>query len=382
MNRENGVLGSFIPLPPNGGRMSRRGAALAFASVLVLVTALSPLASAPPSGPEWVQKAPMPTARGYFGIAVLNGRIYVAGGLTESGTSKNVTGRVEMYNPDSDSWTQAADLRVPRWGPVLVSLGDVLVAAGGATNATALGNMTDMTELYNYVTDSWSPTVRMPMERIWAVGVAVNGTAQVWGGSPDGLNGTTSSVYAYDPGEIGPPTWQVWPSMPIAASNFQATPVGDLIVATGGWRNSPSTWSYRPATGAWETGSPMGTGRGNHAAADLGGYVFAIGGVTANTTECVPSRSVEAYDPASDTWTSLPDAPVAAQGFGAVRIGSTLYAVGGAGCGMSSSALYALTLSTPVTPSTPSLDALAIVAAFAGVALLVRGWGRRRPPEP
>jgi Kelch motif len=50
-----------------------------------------------PAGQRWIAKAPMPTPRHGIGAAVVDGRIYVAGGGTRPGFAR--TDVQEMYTP-------------------------------------------------------------------------------------------------------------------------------------------------------------------------------------------------------------------------------------------------------------------------------------------
>ncbi len=58
-------------------------------------------------GGTWQQLASMPTARQELASAVLNGKIYVIGGLNADGISTNT---VEVYNPATNTWTSAQPL--------------------------------------------------------------------------------------------------------------------------------------------------------------------------------------------------------------------------------------------------------------------------------
>lgn len=69
------------------------------------------------------------------------------------------------------------------------------------------------------------------------------------------------------------------------------------------------------------------TPRRNIALASADGFLYAIGGNSHGTTSSV--AWVEAYDPATDTWTAKAPLPVASQQLAAVTIKGKIYAVGG-----------------------------------------------------
>ena len=51
----------------------------------------------------WINKAPMPTDRDSFGVGVVNGVIYVIGGLAPAGAAPTLN-TVESYDPVTDRW--------------------------------------------------------------------------------------------------------------------------------------------------------------------------------------------------------------------------------------------------------------------------------------
>ena len=70
---------------------------------------------------EWEEEAvaPMPTARTYVCTAVLDGKLYAAGGEIEAnGAPSNL---VERYDPSTNAWKEVAPLSTPRAGLALVS---------------------------------------------------------------------------------------------------------------------------------------------------------------------------------------------------------------------------------------------------------------------
>ena len=58
--------------------------------------------------------------------------------------------------------------------------------------------------------------------------------------------------------------------------------------------------AYDPATDTWTKKADMPTAKGHSAIAVVGGIIYVIGGPGENREAL---SSVEAYDPATDTWT-------------------------------------------------------------------------------
>jgi N-acetylneuraminic acid mutarotase len=73
----------------------------------------------------------------------------------------------------------------------------------------------------------------------------------------------------------------------------------------------------------------MPTPRGNLAVTVVNGILYAVGGGTA-CHRCGPLNIVEAYDPATDSWSTKSSMPTKRAGLAASAFGNDLYAVGGA----------------------------------------------------
>jgi hypothetical protein len=77
--------------------------------------------------------------------------------------------------------------------------------------------------------------------------------------------------------------------------------VGSDWYLLGGWNgNGPSGLVHRFTGGTWQAKAAMPTPRAHATAVVVGGKIWVIGGEERND---VPSRAVEVYDPATDTWT-------------------------------------------------------------------------------
>ncbi len=337
----------------------------------------------------WERMRDMPVSRAEFGVAALNGKVYAAGGFVDDGSTHLVLDEVDVYDPATDAWTQAAPLPVPLRGLVLVAAAGKLVAAGGTTNGTSPSDPTNATWVYDPAQDRWTAGSPMPEARIWASGVAIGGSVEVWGGTTPFPGMSTNTRFSY---AVGPDRWTVLQPMPMTLTNFGVAETATAVYVTGGWRNYPNTMALTLSNGSWAERSPMLKGRGAHASAALGGLVYAIAGVTADTTEYAPSRVVEVYAPDNDTWTRGPDYPEPSHSLGAVTVGSALYAMGGTNNSLTLRSVYSLAgPTTPVTPpNTPAetpwlLIGAGIAVAVAlvlGIAAVVRRRSRRRAPPP
>jgi N-acetylneuraminic acid mutarotase len=89
------------------------------------------------------------------------------------------------------------------------------------------------------------------------------------------------------------------------------------------------------ADGIWTTMADMPTGRWELSTCVVDGKIYAIGGAGPVFQAL---RTVEVYDPATDTWTTKSEMPTARQGLSTSVVNGKIYAIGG---GAASSASYA-----------------------------------------
>ena len=81
-----------------------------------------------PASGNWEKLADMPSARGSYGAAFMEGRIVAVGGEEPT----RVLATVEMYDISSGKWTMVAPLGTPRHGQVVAAVGSTLYCIGGA----------------------------------------------------------------------------------------------------------------------------------------------------------------------------------------------------------------------------------------------------------
>ena len=121
--------------------------------------------------------------------------------------------------------------------------------------------------------------------------------------------------------------WSV--KRPIPAILFgaaAAAPGKGKIYLFGGFVTRDSTYEYTPKTDTWVRKAPMPTPRHGLAAVAVDGKVYVLGGSTGSA----PSRALEIYDPATNTWEArAPPMPTARVFLAAAVVGKKIYAIGG-----------------------------------------------------
>ena len=86
-------------------------------------------------------------------------------------------------------------------------------------------------------------------------------------------------------------------------------------------------WTVEDAEAEWERGASMSQRRSYIAAAELGGYLYAAGGMVGETGR--PLATFARYDTGADRWEVLPALPVPTRAAAAATLGDLVYVVGG-----------------------------------------------------
>ncbi len=265
----------------------------------------------------WLGRAALPSPRYLSAGDVINGKLYVVGGLD---SSLSITlDALEVYDPVSDNWSSLPPMPTPRFGAMAAAINGKLYVAGGSDG---LGTL----EIYNPLLNSWTTGASMPTPRGEAAVGVINGKLYVAGGYTSGT-GPTDVLGIYDPLTD---TWAPTPTSMLTARGGPAAGVisGKLYVAGGydGISQVATFEVYDPATNLWSPAASMTTPREGPAAAVIGGKLYMIAGANGPGSA---TATVEVYDPATTTWTAAPSLPTGRwyPAFGVIN--GVAYVVGG-----------------------------------------------------
>ncbi len=246
-----------------------------------------------------------------------------------------------------DGWTPT------RWGaplgrtsPGMVWTGSEVLVFGGYTQTGDFAG-TNTGARYDPATDTWTeirfPT--FPMEgRLGATTIWTGTEMIVWGGEPVAAPLQTGGRYN--------PTTRTWtatstaPGVPAGRYAHTAIWSGTEMIVWGGDDGSvaPSELNngarYNPVTDTWQ---PTGLGPGvpsarrEHTAVWTGGRMIVWGGMALVSGQYTPTNTGAAYNPANDTWTTLPTtgAPAARWAHVAVWTGTEMIVWAGTANGTS-----------------------------------------------
>jgi hypothetical protein len=247
----------------------------------------------------WTSKLADPVPREYAASAVLNGKVYVMGGQrTDSGVIPGpATNLVEVYDPATNSWSAATPMPTARMGLVAAVVNGKIYAIGGRTDGFSISAVGTV-EVFDPATKLWSIGNPMPSPRYFAAAAVVGGENHVAGGEFE-VN-VLPTVEAYNPLTS---QWRNRTAMPTARGQLAMAEANGRLYAVGGYAGLISRWvgtveEYNPLTDSWASRAPMPTGRAHLALTQIDGKLLAAGGENIYRSLDL----LESYDPATNVW--------------------------------------------------------------------------------
>ncbi len=303
--------------------LSRGGWAVALALLIPLAFmavgwATRDIVPKPPPRPgrlpetHWAKGGNFETPRDDFGVAVVDGRIYVFGGMT--GERGNKLDSVEVYDPATGRWSPGPRMTVGRSSHRAAAIGRTVYLVGGATEEDPL---LDLVESIDLDTGRWTTRAPLPSPRFGHALVELGGRIYSIGGYVGGGQ-ASGAVDVYDPLAD---RWTPGPPLPTPRYNLAAEVLDGKIYALGGWvDDGPSrvVEVYDPATNSWSAGPQLRDPVSNFGAAVLAGRIH----VLYHTVHQV-------FDPAVNRWLAGEPMPTTRHGQGVAAVGDRLYAFGG-----------------------------------------------------
>ena len=262
-----------------------------------------------PETDTWEGKANMPTVRSNVSVSVVDGKIYAIGGskmkkIQRRGgfsTESEELPTVEMYDPETDTWTQKADMLTPKKTKTCVVDGKIY-AIGGWSTANEQSQL-ETVEVYDPATDAWAKAQSMNHARCSAGISVVNGEIYAIGGigwppNRDQSGRYLSSLYLSNVEVFNPKTnrWRERTEMSVPKAAHSTSVIDGKIYVMGGHlqegeksKTLSAIEIYDPATDRWIQESDMLIGKSGHATEVVDGKIYIFGGR--------PPTSVQVYDP-------------------------------------------------------------------------------------
>jgi hypothetical protein len=249
-----------------------------------------------PATGNWGLAVPLPTALNHATVVGHGGKLYVFGGYYNLPTpgEGRVSASLFRYDPAQDSWLQLSSAPVPRAAAAAGVIGGRLYVAGGATDTEQAVARTDV---YDFARDRWTQGPDLPTVREHVAGAVAGrpGHRKLYAlGGRDGVSPFRVAE------RLSPRTgkWKRLADMDSGHAGFAAVGLGRRVVAFGGEApgETPTgtiaaTELYRPGPDRWTRLPDMPTPRHGLGGVRVGGRIYAIEG--GPVTQASGSKTVE-----------------------------------------------------------------------------------------
>lgn len=277
----------------------------------------------------------MKRGRGEHGNAVIDGKIYVIGGIFNSTTGPR---EVERFDPATGQWTIIDQFPVDRarhhFAIGSAVYGDQIWIVGGKTGNDITGK--NWVDIYNTTTGQWQEGPDLP-EIMWGgPTVIVGDTLHALAGA-QGLNDTENFHFSLDLADPNA-TWQNKKKVPRPRVHPAGVAVDDKIYMIGGEvthaheGDTNTLQIYDTLTDTWSFGAnvPLRRSHSEWATFEHHGEIWSVSGVNSANAPNRGQSEIFIYNPGLNEWREFtPELPVDLVSPGAKIIDETLYVYGG-----------------------------------------------------
>ena len=194
-------------------------------------------------------------------------------------------------------------------------------------------------QIESFAGEDWEVITQLPTKRSGIAAAVVDDKIYIIGGTlenfegPDGI----STIEEYDPQTN---TWRQVADMPTPRYYPKAAVANDTIYVFGGWYQEKGVKThypvrvdaYDPATDTWTRKKDMPVPRVHPAVGAVDGKIYIIGGSTGWGGEDERRMDrVDIYDPATDTWEEGPKMPTRRDAYLGGVVNNHIYVIGGYG---------------------------------------------------
>jgi non-specific serine/threonine protein kinase len=283
-------------------------------------------APAPPAPGSWAMGRDSPFRVQQLEAAVLDNRIWLAGGLLGPDQATNKT---EYYDPTLRTWGTGPDLPFLVHHAALVNYRGQLWLIGGflPVGHNLEASASDHVLILDPAKNQWVEGPPLHHARAASAAVVVGDQIVVVGGRTGGKTETevkTTEIY-------NGKSWHDAPDIPVPGDHLAGVTDGTYLYAIGGRNlsvseNHNALQRFNPATGQWTQLTPMPAADSDFGAAYMDGQLITFGGENLFSV----FKTTRAYNLATKKWSTLQDLPVARHGLGVAVLGQTIYAIDGA----------------------------------------------------
>ena len=296
---------------------------------------------------HWTSLAPIAGGvRQEHSTVVLGNDIYIMGGIrleqsVSNGTSFPTLSKVEVYSISQNRWRTAASLPIPMNHANAAVVDGRIYVLGGLAAGRVWVAFPDC-YVYNPEVDHWTTLASMPAKQARgsaAIGVHgkivyLSGGLRSLDGYPNGLQDTVGTVTSYD---IKTGVWKTLTNLPASRDHAGAALIEHTMYVLGGRthgqanvQNTIYALNIHSPEAGWTRKADMPTARGGLATGIVGGVAYTFGG---EANPAPGSKGVynqtEAYDTVTDTWTELATMSLPRHGTSAASVDGGIYIPGG-----------------------------------------------------
>ena len=271
--------------------------------------------STPPPYPEmptWEPVGVLETPRDDFVTAVVDGRIWVLGGMT--GDRGNRLTSIEVYDPSTEEWTTSKlEMPVGLASFEGVAVGRKIFVFGGLTAAS---RPSDFAAVLDTSTGKWQRLPALPHARYAHTVTLHDGRIYVIGG--EAVAGTVPEVDVFD---VATGRWSRGTDMPRPRGSHDTVSTPDGLYVLGGWLDAGPTelvQVYEPRGDTWSEGPALPEPVSRGGAAVLDGRLWVSF-----------HEFGAALDLDTGKWAPANHPPLSRHGHGYVALDGAIYAIGG-----------------------------------------------------
>lgn len=261
--------------------------------------------SADPESCEWNDLANSSYERLESQSAKVNGKLYVLAGFV---ANLKITDATEIYDPVSNSWSEGAPMpiAVTHMGTAVAG-NEIWIVAGFVGNHP--GTATNKVQVYNTQTNSWRYGPNLPAARGSGTAVYNKGKIHFFGGLLPDRKTDVGEHYVLDLANQNQ-GWQPAAPLPNPRNHLSSASVDGIVYAIGGQyghdagvddRNNLD--AYNPATNSWTRKANLPSERSHFEPGTIvhNGKIIIAGGRRGNYF----FDDITQYDPATNIWTEL-----------------------------------------------------------------------------
>jgi N-acetylneuraminic acid mutarotase len=240
----------------------------------------------------WSMGPPLPMAIHHANVVLVDGTIYVVGAM--QGRSFTAVRNVWSWTPATETaWRERASMPAgSQRGSAVAGVIDGTIYVAGGLTATAHDSLVS----YDPATDTWDTALPpMPGRRDHACGAVIDGTLYVAGGREVAIDSVYASLFAYRPGQ----GWSERALMPTGRGGTGCAVIDGRLIVVGGEGNPDiatgvfyQVEAYDPIADAWQPLEPMASPRHGMPAVAWEGNLYVPGGARTDGFGAVEDHQV------------------------------------------------------------------------------------------